>query len=337
MSFTERTVGVPSGAQLFFRIREGPSNDLPLLLLLHGFPQNSTMWDSFVPGIPQEWTVLTVDLPGYGNSIKPPAADGSPEAGRKAAWAADIIAAIDSLYSPTRRFIAYGHDRGGHLAYRLAILHPDRVAGAAALDIVPIAYVWAQMRLDANLHAQTHRSHHWVFLASPRPLPETLISANTRFYYEYLMRNWMGSKARGAGQLQWVESSLSPYTDEDTEKAAARIRAACDDYRAGASLDLEDDLAQGIVPPILESQLSQPADKPIGVPFLVLWSSVHLRRRFAVDDIWASVCPPKYLRSLQVGDDTTGHFFPNEEPEDTLRKTLPWLEEFWSSPNRPNA
>lgn len=62
-------------------------------------------------------------------------------------------------------------------------------------------------------------------------------------------------------------------------------------------------------------------------PLLVL-SSVHLRRRFDVDGIWKSLAAPGKVTSLQIGDDTTGHFLVNERQEETGQRTREWLAQF---------
>jgi pimeloyl-ACP methyl ester carboxylesterase len=70
------------------------------------------------------------------------------------------------------RFAVAGHDRGGRVAYRMALDHPGSVTALAALDVVPTGEVWA--RADAGL-AMLY--WHWAFLAQPAPLPERLIAA----------------------------------------------------------------------------------------------------------------------------------------------------------------
>ena len=101
----------------------------------------------------------------YGNSTKPIDPSSGSLAHSKREWAKDIVATVDALFGSDRKLIPYGHDRGGRVAYRLALDFPGRVAGAAVLDIVPGVYVWDAMRLDNNLHAETKKSHHWVRLA----------------------------------------------------------------------------------------------------------------------------------------------------------------------------
>ena len=125
---------------------------------------------------------------------------------------------------------------------------PDRIAGAAVLDIVPGIYVWDAMRLEKG-HVETRRSHHWVtfkfsviissaytqlflskiFLSSPRPLPETMIGSNPEFYFNFTMSSWTGGK-KPVDAPEWVKDSIAPFLDPATGKD--KIAAACEDVSA---------------------------------------------------------------------------------------------------------
>ncbi|EJD53153.1 alpha/beta-hydrolase [Auricularia subglabra TFB-10046 SS5] len=334
----ERTVTLSSGAELYckYRLAKQSSTQLPVLYLLHGFPQNHHMWDDFVKHLPDKWPLLIPDLPGYGNSKKEPSQDADATAYSKSAWAVDLIELADAVFPADAyvgdqrrervKLIPYGHDRGARVAYRMALNHPDRVVGLGVLDIVPTAFMWDKMNLAEDLHAETRGSHHWIFLASPRPIPETLIAREPGFYFGSLIKSWSGPKARADANAKWVHDSLEPFLDKDEHKAMARIVAACEDYRAGSTKDIKDDLAAGIVPASMKS--AHEAKVPFNIPLLAL-SSHYLRRRYAVDDVWGSLCPGNLVLSLQIGDESIGHFFVNEAPEETLKYTLQWLNEFW--------
>ena len=86
-----------------------------------------------------QFTVVCADLRGYGDSGCPPsAADHAPYS--KRAMAQDMVAVMDKL--GFRRFAIAGHDRGGRVAYRAALDHPERVDKLAVLDVLPIDAVW---------------------------------------------------------------------------------------------------------------------------------------------------------------------------------------------------
>src|ERR1044071_5998793 len=103
----------------------------PAVLLLHGFPQTHLMWREVAPILARRFTVVCADLRGYGRSGCP-ASDATHKPYAKRAMANDMVAVMERLGFP--RFSAAGHDRGGRVAYRLALDHPERIERAAVLD-----------------------------------------------------------------------------------------------------------------------------------------------------------------------------------------------------------
>jgi len=180
------------------------------------------MWKNFVPLLPLDWSLFIPDLPGYGESTKVVADDARPFS--KRCMGQDILEAVDKV-SGTKDtpLIVVGHDRGARVAYRMALDHPTRVVGCAVLDIVPTIHVWHAMH-GGNDHYETHRSHHWVFLASPRPLPETLIGHDPEWYYRRTIMSW---EKRADPKAEWITESVLPYIQPGA--GAGRIAAACED------------------------------------------------------------------------------------------------------------
>src|SRR5215468_8266054 len=167
------------------RVRIGGSG--PPLLLLHGHPQTHVMWHAVAPVLAQTFTVVAPDLRGYGESSKPPTtADHEPYS--KRAMARDQVALMRAL--GFERFAVAGHDRGGRVAYRLALDHPERVERLATLDIVPTGEMVA--RVDRSL---AYGTYHWFFLAQPFDLPERLIAADPDFYLDWTIASWVGEGA----------------------------------------------------------------------------------------------------------------------------------------------
>jgi haloacetate dehalogenase len=139
------------------------------VLLLHGFPQTHLMWRSVAPLLARRFTVICADLRGYGHSGCPASApDHAPYT--KRAMARDMVSVMEKL--GFARFAVAGHDRGGRVAYRLALDHPERVERLAVLDILPTADTWE--RADKRLATAFWP---WSLLAQPEPLPERLVSA----------------------------------------------------------------------------------------------------------------------------------------------------------------
>ncbi len=112
----------------------------PPLVLLHGWPQNLLEWHRVAPLLAKDFTVVATDLRGYGASSKPN--DGDKHVGySKRAMAADQIEVMKQL--GFEQFAAVGHDRGGRVAHRMALDHPNSVSRLAVIDIVPTLKVYS--------------------------------------------------------------------------------------------------------------------------------------------------------------------------------------------------
>src|SRR5918998_4326211 len=114
--------------------------DGPPVLLLHGYPQTHAMWHLVTPLLAGAFTVVATDLRGYGDSSKPES--GEDHAGySKRAMALDQVEVMQELGFDS--FAVVGHDRGGRVAHRMVLDHPERVTKLAVLDIVPTHHVFA--------------------------------------------------------------------------------------------------------------------------------------------------------------------------------------------------
>ena len=278
--FAAADVGTPDGARIHVRT----AGSGPPVLLLHGYPQTSAMWHLVAPALAERHTVVVADLRGYGDSTAPP--DAGPAAFGKRAMAADQVAVMAALGFD--RFAVVGHDRGARCAYRLALDHPEAVTALAVLDILPTADVFA--RVDA---AFARSAWHWFFLAQPGDLPERLIAADPDAFF-------------GRGTGAFAPHALAAY------RAAWRrpevMHAMCQDYRAGATVDVADDEADR-------------GRRRIGCPTLVLWGSRGpLGRTPDVLDVWRQWAPDVRGRELDCG-----HHLAEERPAETLGELLQLL------------
>ena len=101
------------------RVRHGGSG--PPVVLLHGHPRTHATWHRVPPLLAARHTVVCPDLRGYGASTKPPTApDHAPYSKRAMA----ATSSADARARP-RRFAVVGHDRGGYVAFRTALDHPE--------------------------------------------------------------------------------------------------------------------------------------------------------------------------------------------------------------------
>ena len=268
----------------------------PPLLLLHGYPETHLMWHGVVAPLAERFTVVAADLPGYGASFRPtPAADHQPHS--KRALARDLVEAMALLGH--ERFAVAGHDRGGRVAYRMALDHPTVIDAAAVLDVVPTGEVWA--RADAQLALVYW---HWAFLAQPAPLPERLIGADPDAFFDGHVRALGIGGAPGRYPASIVSAYRALLDDSST------VEAICEDYRAGATVDrAHDDADVG--------------RRRIACPLLVLWSSRGALPRLYDDvlDVWQPWAERVSGRGIPGS-----HFFAEDEPELTASELTGFLE-----------
>jgi haloacetate dehalogenase len=279
--------------------RTGGDRTKPPLLLLHGYPQTHAMWHRVARGLAADFSLVIPDLRGYGDSTKPtPAA--TPELDHeqhsKRAMAADLVALMRSLGH--ERFAVVGHDRGGRVAHRLALDHPERVSRLALIDIVPTLdmYEATDMRFASWYY-------HWFFLIQPAPLPERMIGADPSFYLRWTLGGW------GSQGLSFIEpEALAEY--ERCFSRADTIHAACEDYRASASIDLEHDRA------------SRSAGEKIACELLVLWGTRGVvGRLYDPLALWRA----QSLAAVSGEALPAGHFIPEELPAETVTRLRSFL------------
>jgi len=147
------------------------------------------------------------------------------------------------------RFPVVGHDRGGRVAHRMALDHPDRVARLAVLDIVPTYYLYTHVTIG---FVQAY--FHWFNYLRPAPGPEDQLKAEV--------------EARAAGATSDIQKEYLRV-----QRDPANIHGMCEDYRAGASIDLDHDKAD--------------LDHKITCPLLALWAERGaMARLYDVISIW---------------------------------------------------
>ena len=259
----------------------------PPVLLLHGFPQTHVMWHRVAPDLARSRTVVAADLRGYGDSSRPP--PGDDHAGYSfRAMAADQHALMAELGH--ERYAVVGHDRGARVAHRLALDEPAAVTRVALLDILPTAHVYDSV--DRRLATAYY---HWFFFIQPAPVPERLIAGDPIGYLHSLLGGW------GSGLDVYDPTALAEYERCFADPGARS--AMLEDYRAGASIDLEHDGADTA------------AGRLVEVPILVLWGSRSSVGRGRDDPlaIWRT-------RAREVTGEPldAGHFLAEERPAETL-------------------
>lgn len=286
--FTQRRMAI-EGVNIHMRYGGGG----PPLLLLHGYPQTHVMWHKVAPRLADHFTVVAPDLRGYGDSDKP--AGGRDHGGySKRTMAAEQVALMEHL--GFRQFVVAGHDRGARVAHRMCLDHPDRVLGAAVLDIAPTYTMLATADSD---FAQAY--YHWFFLSQPADLPERMIGADPAAYLRHKLAQW------GRDSAAFTPEALGEYIRCFSNPAT--IHASCEDYRAAVGIDLDHDRAD--------------LGRTIACPLLALWGAKgFIGRKYDVLAVWRERAADVRGHSLPCG-----HFLPEEAPEETYQALLAFFQQ----------
>lgn len=281
-NFTHRRIET---SEAVINLRHGGNG--PPVLLLHGHPQTHAMWHLVAPRLAENYTVVCADLRGYGDSSKPPTTpDHEPYS--KRAMARDQVEVMQAL--GFERFAVVGHDRGGRCAYRMALDHPERILSLSVLDILPTAEHF--QRTDM---AFAMGYWHWFFLAQPHPIPERLIGSDPDIFYLRRGRSMFDAAA--------LAEYRRCYSNPET------IHAMCEDYRAGATIDMRLDEAD------------QQAGRRIACPVQALWGLKNgLERWYDVLAVWRD-----WADHVEGHGIDCGHYLAEEAPEETLAALEPFL------------
>ena len=267
----------------------------PPLLLLHGHPQTSAMWHRVAPALARRFSVVAMDLRGYGDSGRPEA-DPRHEAHAKRVMAADAVALMRSLGHA--RFDVCAHDRGARVAHRLALDAPASVRRTMLLDIAPTLAMY-----EGTTEAFARAYWHWFLLIQPAPLPERWIDADPVFY----LRSVMGR--RHAGLAAFAPEALAEY--ERCIRIPGSARSICEDYRASAGIDLEHD------------RIDRDAGRVVEGPLRVLWAARGtVGACFDVLAAWRAAASDVSGRALDCG-----HYIAEERPDELLAEIDAFFKE----------
>ncbi|HXC58826.1 MAG TPA: alpha/beta hydrolase [Steroidobacteraceae bacterium] len=256
----------------------------PPLLLIHGAPLTHLSWFRVAPELAKKYTVIAADLRGYGDSSKP--ADGDKHINySKRAMATDQVELMKHF--GFSRFAVVGHDRGGRVAHRLALDHPEAVSRMSVLDIVPTQYLYAHVT-----RAFVEAYFHWFLYLRPAPYPEDILNREVQ----------SGAFSRGG---------LPELRDEYARvyRNPAAIHGMCEDYRASAGIDIEYD----------EADIK--AGKKVTCPLHVLWASDGaMGRMYDVLGIWKD-----HGTQVTGAPLTGGHNLQEANPAGVLAQLQPFL------------
>jgi len=244
----------------------------PPLLLIHGYPQSHVMWHKVAPTLAKKYTIIATDLRGYGDSGKPKT-DEQHSPYSKRAMAKDQVEVMTAL--GFNKFKVIGHDRGARVAHRMALDFPDKVEKLVLLDILPTLWLY-----DHTDQAFATNYWHWFFLIQPFFGPLAASGACTT-------------------------ASIAAYSR--TVKDAAILHASCEDYRAGATIDLLHDRAD--------------FKARIQCPLLILWGAKNpTYQKQDVLKIWREKAVNATGKAVN-----SGHFIAEEVPAILLEEISDFL------------
>jgi pimeloyl-ACP methyl ester carboxylesterase len=125
---TYRTIKI-DGLSIFYR--EAGPKDAPVILLLHGLPSSSRMFEPLLTRLADSYHLIAPDYPGFGHSDAPPPSQFQ--------YTFDHIATVMDHFTVAlslTKYTLYMQDYGGPVGFRMALAHPDRVEALIVQDAV---------------------------------------------------------------------------------------------------------------------------------------------------------------------------------------------------------
>ena len=174
-SFRATTIHSPEGADIF--VRSGGSG--PVVVLVHGYAENSDSWAPLAADLMKDHTVVVPDLRGIGRSSKP---EGGYD---KKTQAKDLRAVVTGL-GYDRTFVV-AHDIGNMVVYAYAALYPDKVERLVVMDApIPGIEPWSEILQNPGVW---HFNFHG-------PDAERLVAGRERIYFDRIWNDFTGDPAK---------------------------------------------------------------------------------------------------------------------------------------------
>ncbi|GGS54725.1 alpha/beta fold hydrolase [Streptomyces cinerochromogenes] len=284
--FETRSIGVADGVELNAAV----GGDGPAVVLLHGFPQTRLMWRHVAPVLAEHHTVVCPDLRGYGASSKPEAV--AEDTYTKRTMAADIVALADAL--GIDRFALVGHDRGGHVAFRAGLDHPDRISHLGILDIVPTLDTWKVLHGVSAAVA-----FHLYLMAQPPGLPERMIAGSADAFFGHFLDVWSTNS----------DAIPADVRAEYLRACRGAVPSIVADYRATATVDIRHD------------QADLDAGNRLTMPVTVVQQDWGRQLGFDATAVWQP-----WATDLRHVTTRAGHFMAEEAPKDIAALILDLLK-----------
>lgn len=264
----------------------------PLVLLLHGYPDNAHSWEHQIPVLAKAgYRVVAPFLRGY-----PPTEIPAGGYYDRATLATDVKALIEVL-NEGRPVLVVAQDWGAAIAYGLIGAFPELVRRAVILAVPHPVVVRRTLRRSPR---HVIRSFHWFLFQLPW-LPERLSRVRNFAFIDFLW--WLWSPAyRDQAHVAQVKTMLAQ---------PGAVEAGLAYYRALLSEKRRDPAHRALTPQL---------DRPTPVPTRVLCGSHDMRREML--DAQREFFTGPYEWSVVEGG---GHFLHREQPGEVNRLILDWL------------
>ena len=266
----------------------------PAVLLLHGFPQTHYCWHRVAPTLAARNTVVVCDLKGYGESRSSLPGGRLGEGYTKREMAAELVELMARL--GFEHFAIVGHDRGGRVAYRMALDHPEAVDRLVVLNIVPTSDQFERMTPDTLLEY-----YPWVLMAQPPPFAEQLVNASAEFFLRHSLSTW--AAVPDAVPPEAAERYLDAFTPD-------AVAGMCAEFRAAFHIDRPMDAAD------------REHGHKIRCPVLVHWGAEEGAMSDGPLGVWR-----RWADDVRGGPLPSGHFIPEEASEELATSLVEFLGE----------
>jgi pimeloyl-ACP methyl ester carboxylesterase len=272
----------------FAYVEEG---DGPLVLLLHGFPDNALSWDRVMPALAEAgYRAVAPYTRGYPPSEAP--ADGRCD---PAARGDDVAGLIDALGRGEPAFVV-GHDWGASATYAAIVFHPEKVRRAVTIAIGPPGGTLRIFERPELLH---YAFHFWLFQVPV--FAEVAVRANDFALIDYLWNLWSPGLEDGDHIKRVKETLAGPNA----------VEQALGYYRAMKQFTMSH-------PELAQRMLSEPLSVPT---MLVVGDNEASLFGSSEDD--AKFFSTDFRLEVVTG---AGHFVQREQPEVLSRLIIEWLE-----------
>ncbi|KAJ4992940.1 alpha beta hydrolase fold protein [Stagonosporopsis vannaccii] len=289
------------------------SEQNPILVLIHGYPQSSYMWRHFIPLLPRSAPIFAPDLPGYGASA-------AIEKHDKLTVGTTILSALSTEIKRTSSsppsgdipIILIGHDRGARVSHRLAVsgVPGFSIHGVCLIDIVPTSTQWQHHSSPAKAAQEISGYFHWPFLANVSLATRMITAFGRAAFLAEMLDAWSGSSPQGQKVFRSdnAEEVYEQFFSQDHV-----LQASCEDYHHGATTD------------VVAQEEDQKEGRKIKVPLFLLYSEGMIGKRYSFPDVWQEwVDEGVEIRHHALGGGI-GHFGAEEAPEESARVVGEWL------------